>query len=157
MTSEAAMSAICPEPDPSRPHDVYRIYDAQDNLLYVGISCDFEARFRNHKSRAEWAPDYDHHTLTPYPTRWEAESAEQASIMTEHPRHNVAGVIRPPRPEKPVRITIDLSSEDHLALRKYIASAGVGGSAAKVVRALLSELRDDPELASRVRARIWNR
>jgi predicted GIY-YIG superfamily endonuclease len=137
-----------------QPHAVYRIYDAQDRLLYVGVSADFDARFRNHKSRAAWAPDYQRHELTWYPDRWQAESAEVAAIMSENPQYNVAGN-RQPRPEKPVRMTLDLTSAQHLALRTFVASAGAGGSAANVLRALLDELQADPELATRVCARIW--
>jgi hypothetical protein len=59
-----------------------------------------------------------------------------------------------PRPEKPVRFTLDLDREHHRFLKSYAAEIEASG-AAEVMRALLDELRDDPELAARVRARVW--
>jgi hypothetical protein len=59
-----------------------------------------------------------------------------------------------PRPEKPVRFTLDLDRERHRFLKGYAAEIEADG-AAEVMRALLDELRDDPQLADKVRARIW--
>ena len=61
---------------------------------------------------------------------------------------------RRPRREKPVRFTLDLERAHHQFLKEYAVQAEARG-AAEVMRALLDELRDDPELAARVRARIW--
>jgi hypothetical protein len=60
---------------------------------------------------------------------------------------------RRPRPEKPVRFTLDLERPYHQFLKEFATQAEVGAS--KVMRALLDELRDDPELAARVRNRVW--
>lgn len=61
---------------------------------------------------------------------------------------------RRPRPEKPVRFTLDLDRAHHQFLKNYAVEVEAGG-ASRVLRALLDELRDDPELARRVRDRIW--
>lgn len=53
---------------------------------------------------------------------------------------------------KPVRITVDLEPSLHRFLKTYSVNAGAKGAA--VVRALLEELRDDPELSGRVRDRM---
>ena len=64
----------------------------------------------------------------------------------------VAGAPQRPRPEKPFRFTLDLDRAHHQFLKDYALRAETGAS--KVMRALLDELRDDPELAGRVRDRI---
>jgi hypothetical protein len=61
----------------------------------------------------------------------------------------------PSRGEKPVRITLDLSVAVHRMLKQFAAESGAGVSAASVLRALLAELGSDPDLAGRVRGRIW--
>jgi len=53
---------------------------------------------------------------------------------------------------KPVRITVDLDAERHRRLKQYALDAGA--RSAPVVRALLDELDEDPELSARVRARL---
>lgn len=56
------------------------------------------------------------------------------------------------RPEKPVRITVDLDAERHGLLRDYAYRQDAKGTA--VVRALLDELRNDPDLSERVSGRL---
>lgn len=53
---------------------------------------------------------------------------------------------------KPVRITVDLDQELHRFLKLYVLDSGARGAA--VVRALLEELRDDPELSERITERL---
>jgi hypothetical protein len=59
-----------------------------------------------------------------------------------------------PRPPKPVRYTLDLAPDDHQFLKRFALDAEVNASA--VVRALLGQLRGDPELAERVRSDVWS-
>lgn len=59
--------------------------------------------------------------------------------------------LKPPRPPKPIRVTLDLDDARHGFLKDF----GAGVSSAQVLRALLDELQADPDLAARVRARIW--
>jgi hypothetical protein len=56
------------------------------------------------------------------------------------------------RPAKPIRITVDLSSSQHRFLREYCLDTGTKGTA--VLRGLLAELAEDPELRSRVTQRL---
>lgn len=61
----------------------------------------------------------------------------------------------PPRPPKPVRVTLDLDEDRHAFLKRFAADSGPGVGSARVLRALLDELAEDPDLAARVRTRIW--
>jgi len=65
-----------------------------------------------------------------------------------------ANDMRPVRPVKPVRVTLDLDPAVHLFLREFATAAGV--KASPVLRALLAELRADPKLADRVRGRVYS-
>lgn len=61
-------------------------------------------------------------------------------------------VSQEPANAKPIRLTVDLAPELHRFLKLYAVDAGAKG--AVVVRALLEELRDDPELSERVLGQI---
>lgn len=61
----------------------------------------------------------------------------------------------PPRPEKPVRFTLDLDQERHTFLKAFALECGAGVGGAQVMRALLDELREGANLPVQVRARIW--
>ncbi|MBO0838555.1 MAG: hypothetical protein J2P28_23995, partial [Actinobacteria bacterium] len=57
------------------------------------------------------------------------------------------------RPVKPVRFTVDLEPAEREWLRSFAARRATG--ATRVVRALLAELREDPQLAERIGVRMW--
>ncbi len=79
---------------------------------------------------------------------------KNVSDMTEAEMQAMAGATPagpPPRPEKPVRFTLDLDQAQHTFLKTWAAHRGVGG--AQVMRALLQELEDNPDLAVRIRTR----
>ena len=61
----------------------------------------------------------------------------------------------PPRPPKDVRFTLDLTEDRHAFLKRFAEESGAGVRASQVMRALLDELAEGPNLAARVRARIW--
>jgi hypothetical protein len=60
---------------------------------------------------------------------------------------------RPPRPEKPVRFTLDLSRDQHRFLKEFALDTEADASV--IMRALLTQLREDPDLAQRVQASVW--
>ena len=60
-----------------------------------------------------------------------------------------------PKPPKPTRFTLDLDAARHRFLKDYATEIEARG-AADVLRALLDELQADPELAVRVRTRVWS-
>ena len=73
-----------------RPHVVYRLFDAQDDLLYVGVTHSLNERLRHHRSDFinPWASLVDHWTSEPFPNRLEARKAERALIAELSPRFN---------------------------------------------------------------------
>lgn len=78
--------------DSPRSHDLYRFYDADDRLLYVGISLNAAQRASQHKVEKPWwddvrRMDVEHLGLM---TRSEAEMVERGVIVDERPLHNIA-------------------------------------------------------------------
>lgn len=73
---------------------VYRLFDAADRLLYVGVGELPATRWQDHRSHKEWWPQVDHSTVRYFPTRDEALAEEARAIAAEHPLHNVMGTPR---------------------------------------------------------------
>jgi hypothetical protein len=69
---------------------LYRHYDKNGVLLYVGISLCQAMRLNQHSYDAEWFADIANVTLEHFPTRQEAEQAEIKAIQSEKPLHNKA-------------------------------------------------------------------
>lgn len=94
---------------------LYRLFDANDRLLYVGISENPERRWQTHAytARATWWPQVARKTVKWYDTRPDAADAELKAIGSERPLHNLAGVPSP------------------LALSSHKATAGVRARAAR--------------------------
>jgi predicted GIY-YIG superfamily endonuclease len=70
------------------PTFLYRLYDKEGHLLYVGITFNLRTRMRDHARDQEWWPQVARRTMICYATREEASRAETEAIKTEHPRHN---------------------------------------------------------------------
>lgn len=67
---------------------LYRYYDHRDRLLYVGITDKLSARTTSHIESSSWMDFAVRSTIERYPTRREAEKAEQEAIKTERPLFN---------------------------------------------------------------------
>jgi hypothetical protein len=67
---------------------LYRFYDADDMLLYVGISDDWTRRLRQHWRDKPWFGDVISVTREPYPDRGAVSAAERAAIRAERPLYN---------------------------------------------------------------------
>lgn len=76
-------------PDQGRT-SLYRLYDRNGNLLYIGISNDPAKRFNSHRwaKYKAWRHDIATYTAEWLDTREEAEAAEIAAIRSERPLHN---------------------------------------------------------------------
>lgn len=70
---------------------VYRCYDSQRKLLYVGMSMNPDLRFTNHRRRAAWWHRVDHSRtyVIWYRSRTEAQRAERVAIDAEKPEWNI--------------------------------------------------------------------
>jgi excinuclease UvrABC nuclease subunit len=67
---------------------VYRLFDAEGSLLYVGLTCDPDGRWRQHSHQKPWFKSVDRHTVEWHDTRIEARRAEVVAIKTEGPLYN---------------------------------------------------------------------
>lgn len=86
----------------------------------------------------------------------QAEADAAAIVEGSTPaQQRIREALQPPRPEKPVRFTLDLDQERHAFLKRFALECGAGVGGAQVLRALLDELREGANLPVRVRARIW--
>jgi excinuclease UvrABC nuclease subunit len=68
--------------------NLYRHFDADGNLLYVGISLSALTRLYAH-GKAAWYNDIKNVTIENYPTKRMALDAEKNAIKTEKPIHNI--------------------------------------------------------------------
>jgi hypothetical protein len=76
---------------------LYRIFDARDQLLYVGVSGRrYLDRLYEHEDGKPWWRKGHTIQLTHYSTRREALEAELFAIQAEHPPYNFLGRAKDP-------------------------------------------------------------
>jgi excinuclease UvrABC nuclease subunit len=68
---------------------LYRHFDADDNLLYVGKSCRLRDRIGEHASQAHWFDDIKWIQLEHFPDKQSLHIAELMAIGTEKPCYNI--------------------------------------------------------------------
>jgi hypothetical protein len=76
---------------------LYRHYDADGVLLYVGISLNSIARLRTHKHSASWFSKIQRIEIEHFPDLRTAQQAEKTAISVECPKHNVMTYTGPQR------------------------------------------------------------
>lgn len=76
-------------PPQDRAHFVYRIYDRNDSLLYIGCTRTLRERIRQHYDGAPWNTQMAYWTAWRYSDRLSALDAEAAAIASEAPAFNV--------------------------------------------------------------------
>ena len=79
---------------------LYRLYDAEGELLYVGISLSAIQRLSDHMKGKLWAEDIARVDVAWYDSRTDALAAEAKAIRAEWPRHNVQHNKRTPVEEE---------------------------------------------------------
>ena len=78
------------------PTDLYRFYNAEGALLYVGISVTAIARWSQHAGSKAWWSDVLTTIVEHHPSREAARAAEVLAIRTEGPLYNIADRLAPP-------------------------------------------------------------
>lgn len=76
------------EKQPAGKTALYRHFDADHSLLYVGISLNAISRLEQHKA-ASWSGDIASVEIEYFQTRQEAADAERQAIKAERPRWNI--------------------------------------------------------------------
>jgi predicted GIY-YIG superfamily endonuclease len=129
----------------SKPTTVYRLFDAKDVLLYVGVSVDVDQRWRVHRSSSPWWRLVARKSVVEYPDRDLALAAEAAAIQTEKPLYNRDGVPaelrRSPEMYSADPLQVYITQEERRALRVKAAQAGLSMSA--YVRQMIQQDGDE--------------
>lgn len=81
--------------------DLYRFYDADDKLLYIGISYNHFRRFKQHSRQKPWIKEVSCIKIERFKTRFAAEAAEEEYITNESPKYNID--FKGGRSNKPVK------------------------------------------------------
>lgn len=74
-----------------RPTTLYRMYDEQDRMIYVGITCNVTNRMRAHQAEKPWWADVCRIEMERYPNQPAARAVEAKIIQTVAPVHNGGG------------------------------------------------------------------
>lgn len=75
--------------DRRRRTALYRFYDADERLLYVGIANNPEQRWKAHARTADWWPQAARKSVEWFDSRPAAAAAETRAISAEAPTHNI--------------------------------------------------------------------
>lgn len=94
--------------------DLYRHFNLEGELLYVGISINAFERYKQHAIEKDWFDSVINMTVERFSTRQQALEAEKAAIKAEKPKYNV--VHNPIAPKQRVK------KESPKAVKSYISS-----------------------------------
>lgn len=73
---------------------LYKAYDADGALIYVGISGDWAKRLCQHRGASPWYYDIARLEVEWFSDRWQALAREKALIAEHEPKWNWAGTMR---------------------------------------------------------------
>jgi predicted GIY-YIG superfamily endonuclease len=106
---------------------LYRHFDADGSLLYVGVSSSTQERLYHHNCQSGWASEIASITLEHFDNRKEAIAAERVAIATESPRHNTAWKAAPEKADVNAIVAI-------LTVDAMCDALGVGRHAVRYTR-----------------------
>lgn len=87
----------------SRKNVLYRVYDTDGNLLYVGATTNFAQRLTTHSTYQPWWDDASRVELEHFDSFEDMAEAEVQAIRSEQPRYNVVFAHPTPGPRRPRR------------------------------------------------------
>jgi len=98
---------------------LYRHFDTEGTLLYVGISMRPITRTKEHVTLSGWAEQIANVTIEYFPTRKEAMEAEARAVQTEGPLHNIR--LRKPKKEpKLLKVTEERAEVERVNLTQRV-------------------------------------
>lgn len=130
---------------PHLPSFVYRLYDSEGTLLYVGKATGpyrLKHRLMAH-SRKTWGDEIDRHETVEYDTEQDALDAEKVAIILEKPKYNVMtpGKLRLERRTEEPKVQINLPKEVHKHFKVQAIDDNVGLS--NLLRSILIEVANE--------------
>jgi excinuclease UvrABC nuclease subunit len=78
--------------------ELYRHYNGEGQLIYVGCSLSSVARLAQHREHSHWFSNIARVTIQRFETRQEALAEETRAIRSEHPLYNKHHNHNPPPP-----------------------------------------------------------
>lgn len=76
-------------------HTLYRFFNSESELLYIGITCQPGLRFKQHRRDKSWWHEVARIELEQFASRAELVEAEQRAVPAENPKYNIQ--LREPR------------------------------------------------------------
>jgi predicted GIY-YIG superfamily endonuclease len=70
-------------------HCLYRFYDRTGGLLYIGITMNPTARWKQHSQEKNWWTDVANITIEPHQDKGSVILAERLAIINERPKYNI--------------------------------------------------------------------
>lgn len=93
---------------------LYRFFDSDGRLLYVGVSLNLISRLRTHETDSHWFNRAKTVTIETLNSEDEAFDAEAVAIQTEHPLHNI--VVPSQRPKTKDQVAAPAKGTDWLGI-----------------------------------------
>lgn len=121
------------------PHYVYRCYDIDGRLIYIGCTNNPRSRFQLHESGSWWWQFVASQRCTVFPDREKALQVERDAIYDERPRCNVKGrwYFRDPRADW---TALDYAEFHETVVRS--ASPVYGTNTSRMLETIEAEVKD---------------
>lgn len=103
LDREDPLSAVVIPGDVNSNQVLYRIYDADQQPLYIGRTTSVWTRLPNHRRNARWWAEAEFLAISVYDTPDKLAEAERAALRNERPRWNAATVNGPANVHLPLR------------------------------------------------------